>query len=206
MAKEASAGSRERRPSKAEVVASKLDRTRAYPLTPGLVAAVLARHAPYALEHNLDEEFLQWSGPMDQWLSKLALIACMHHRYLVVRGGKPAAYDEALVEEMMGLGDYSPEREDEFIAKLAHNDGVAEMLSDRVAFWNNEVPDVRATKSISKAPDVSGEDIVSRLRKRADIRRQVSTRKSVQEGKPDRLADLLDEAASEIELLRKSAA
>lgn len=45
-------------------------------------------------------------------------------------------------------------------------------------------------------------DIVYRLRKRAEIRRQISTRKSVQEGKPDRIADLLDEAASEIESLR----
>ena len=45
------------------------------------------------------------------------------------------------------------------------------------------------------------EDLVTRLRKRAEIRRQISTRKSVQEGLPDRLADLLDEAALEIENL-----
>lgn len=47
------------------------------------------------------------------------------------------------------------------------------------------------------------DDIVERLRKRAEIRRQIPTRKSVQEGKPDRLSDLLDEAANEIERLRK---
>lgn len=47
------------------------------------------------------------------------------------------------------------------------------------------------------------EDIVYRLRRRAEIRMQASTRKSVQEGKPDRLADLLNEAAQEIERLRK---
>jgi hypothetical protein len=46
------------------------------------------------------------------------------------------------------------------------------------------------------------EDIVYRLRKRAEIRRQIPGRKSVQEGKPDRMADLLDEAADEIEKLR----
>lgn len=46
------------------------------------------------------------------------------------------------------------------------------------------------------------EDIVYRLRKRAEIRRQISTRKSVQEGQPDRIADLLEEAANEIEGLR----
>lgn len=46
------------------------------------------------------------------------------------------------------------------------------------------------------------DDIVYRLRRRAEIRRQITTRKSVQEGQPDRLADLLDEAADEIESLR----
>ena len=42
-----------------------------------------------------------------------------------------------------------------------------------------------------------------RLRVRAQIRRQIPSRKSVQEGKPDRLADLLEEAADEIERLRE---
>lgn len=46
-------------------------------------------------------------------------------------------------------------------------------------------------------------DLVDRLRKRAMIRRQIPTRKSVQEGAPDRIADLLEEAANEIENLRK---
>jgi hypothetical protein len=45
------------------------------------------------------------------------------------------------------------------------------------------------------------EDLIFRLRKRAEIRRQISTRKSVQEGKPDRIADLLEEAADAIERL-----
>ncbi len=45
-------------------------------------------------------------------------------------------------------------------------------------------------------------DISYRLRKRAEIRRQIPSRKSVQEGKPDRIADLLEEAADEIEHLR----
>lgn len=43
------------------------------------------------------------------------------------------------------------------------------------------------------------EDLITRLRKRAKIRRQIKDRKSVQEGKPDRIADLLDEAADHIE-------
>jgi hypothetical protein len=42
------------------------------------------------------------------------------------------------------------------------------------------------------------QDLVYRLRKRAEIRRQISSRKSVQEGKPDRISDLLEEAAAEI--------
>jgi len=46
------------------------------------------------------------------------------------------------------------------------------------------------------------EDLVYRLRKRAEIRRQIPTRKSVQENQPDRLSDLLEEAANEIERLR----
>ena len=45
------------------------------------------------------------------------------------------------------------------------------------------------------------EDLVYRLRKRAEIRRQIQDRKSVQEGKPDRIADLLEEAANRIEEL-----
>ena len=39
------------------------------------------------------------------------------------------------------------------------------------------------------------QDIVYRLQTRATIRRQIATRKSVQEGKPDRIADILEEAA-----------
>ena len=45
------------------------------------------------------------------------------------------------------------------------------------------------------------EDIAYRLRKRAEIRRNILSRKSVQEGKPDRIADLLDEAAAKIDEL-----
>lgn len=39
------------------------------------------------------------------------------------------------------------------------------------------------------------EDVIFRLRKRAEIRRQIPDRKSVKEGKPDRIADLLEESA-----------
>ena len=43
------------------------------------------------------------------------------------------------------------------------------------------------------------QSIIERLRIRANIRRSISTRKSVQEGKPDKIADLLEEAADYIE-------
>jgi hypothetical protein len=48
---------------------------------------------------------------------------------------------------------------------------------------------------------VNQQSLVFRLRKRAEIRRQIQDRKSVQEGKADRIADLLEEAATEIERL-----
>jgi hypothetical protein len=47
------------------------------------------------------------------------------------------------------------------------------------------------------------ETLTQRLRKRAEIRRQITSRKSVQEGKADRIADLLEEAATEISNLQK---
>lgn len=47
-------------------------------------------------------------------------------------------------------------------------------------------------------------DLIYRLRKRAEIRRQIPGRKSVEEGTPDRIADLLEEAANEIEKLEQT--
>ena len=45
-------------------------------------------------------------------------------------------------------------------------------------------------------------DLVERLRLRAKIRKQIQTRKSVQEGKPDRISDLLEEAANALDKYR----
>ena len=45
-------------------------------------------------------------------------------------------------------------------------------------------------------------DLILRLRIRASIRRKISTRRSVQEGKPDRLADLLEASANELSRLK----
>lgn len=49
---------------------------------------------------------------------------------------------------------------------------------------------------------VSQQSLVFRLRKRAEIRRQIPGRKSVEEGARDRIADLLEESANEIEKLQ----
>lgn len=49
--------------------------------------------------------------------------------------------------------------------------------------------------------DTTTFNLVERLRLRAAIRRQIPGRKSVEEGKPDRIADLLEEAAWRIETL-----
>jgi hypothetical protein len=48
---------------------------------------------------------------------------------------------------------------------------------------------------------VAEQSLVFRLYKRAEIRRQIPGRLAVTEGKPDRIADLLDEAANEIQRL-----
>jgi hypothetical protein len=50
---------------------------------------------------------------------------------------------------------------------------------------------------------ISEQSLVFRLRKRAEIRRQIKDRKSVQEGKPDRIADLLEEAANKLDEYEK---
>lgn len=42
------------------------------------------------------------------------------------------------------------------------------------------------------------EDLIYRLQKRSEIRLGIASRKSVQEGKPDRIAELLEEAAQAI--------
>jgi hypothetical protein len=51
---------------------------------------------------------------------------------------------------------------------------------------------------------VAEQSLVFRLRKRAEIRRQIPGRLAVTEGKPDKIANLLDEAADEIERLYES--
>lgn len=49
---------------------------------------------------------------------------------------------------------------------------------------------------------VSDQSLVFRLHRRAEIRRQIPDRLAVTEGKPDKIADLLDEAATKIQWLQ----
>lgn len=58
-------------------------------------------------------------------------------------------------------------------------------------------------ESLDRCMSNNDEDLVFRLLKRAEIRRQIKGRKSVQEGKPDRIADLLEEAAARIQELEE---
>jgi hypothetical protein len=53
---------------------------------------------------------------------------------------------------------------------------------------------------------VAEQSLVFRLRKRAEIRRQIPGRLAVVENKPDKIANLLDEAADEIEKLQATIA
>jgi len=46
---------------------------------------------------------------------------------------------------------------------------------------------------------VAEQSLLFRLRKRAEIRRQIPGRLAAVEGKPDKIANLLDEAADEID-------
>lgn len=52
---------------------------------------------------------------------------------------------------------------------------------------------------------MTADDLTFRLRKRAEIRRQIATRKSVQEGAPDRISDLLEESATALDAYKAHA-
>ena len=47
------------------------------------------------------------------------------------------------------------------------------------------------------------DDIIYRLRKRAEIRKSITSKKSVQNNEPDRISDLLEESANKIESLTR---
>jgi hypothetical protein len=59
---------------------------------------------------------------------------------------------------------------------------------------DSHVERVEPAMTVSPSPE-----LVDRLRKRAEIRRQIPGRKSVVEGAPDRISDLLEEAADALE-------
>ena len=67
------------------------------------------------------------------------------------------------------------------------------IVQERMKFYNDMM---KERKDESHLP-TSEQSLVFRLRKRAEIRRQIKGRKSVEEGKPDRIADLLEENMEE---------
>ena len=91
---------------------------------------------------------------------------------------------------------------------------VQECIDVGIKEFHNYLPNVFPANAIKKAfrssmmhneshLPVAQQSLVFRLRKRAEIRRQIPGRKSVEEGARDRIADLLEEAANEIEKLIK---
>lgn len=68
---------------------------------------------------------------------------------------------------------------------------------------NHILPELKAKMNDESHLPVAQQSLVFRLRKRAEIRRQIPGRLAVIEGKPDKIANLLDEAADEIENLKK---
>jgi hypothetical protein len=76
---------------------------------------------------------------------------------------------------------------------------------DGDGYWQDASPDEEFEKTetvvatLRQGEEHMSDDLVCRLRKRAEIRRQIPDRKSVQEGQPDRIADLLEEAADALE-------
>lgn len=77
-----------------------------------------------------------------------------------------------------------------------------ENLNSQRTVYDSESGLIKSVSITTHKDKMNSEDIVYRLKKRAEIRRQIPTRKSVQEGAPDRIADLLEEAALVIEKLR----
>ena len=78
---------------------------------------------------------------------------------------------------------------------------------DRAILWWHHLQPLKTllvTSAVILFQMTEYHDLVYRLLKRAEIRRNIPTRKSVQEGKPDRIADLLEEAAKCIKNLMES--
>ena len=71
------------------------------------------------------------------------------------------------------------------------------MTNPESAYDNERLVSIYDKQQMS--PD---QDLIYRLRERARIRRQIPGRKSVQEGKTDRIADLLEEAADALSNVR----
>lgn len=83
-------------------------------------------------------------------------------------------------------------QEADLVSTLAQKDSVSKVAQDSIA-----------APKVAGSAEGEAESLVYRLKARAAIRRSVKTRKSVQEGKPDRISDLLEEAAERISTLER---
>jgi hypothetical protein len=91
---------------------------------------------------------------------------------------------------------------DGFVANV-YRDGKNHLAA--VEEWKEFTSKQAGSKQIDKVVEQPlDQSLVFRLKERARIRRQAYTRKSVQEGKKDRISFLLYEAADEIERLSES--
>ena len=69
-----------------------------------------------------------------------------------------------------------------------------------VSYAGDEETDTRIVEHHNGGGEMSDiKSLVEELRERARIRRQIPSRKSVREGKPDRIADLLERAAAALD-------
>ena len=109
-------------------------------------------------------------------------------------------------ETMLTLARGTPVRDlDEQISRIdAHLNAAPQDASIRKGEDGIVDTDSRKVESVTSpvatpagaAPATERGELIKQLQERARIRRQIPTRKSVQEGQPDRIADLLERAAA----------
>lgn len=105
------------------------------------------------------------------------------------------------------MTDYTYEELQEMVQwqhdQLEQQARVVDHLKEVINLFINDSSELDNVLEAHKLTIIGEDNLVYRLRKRAEIRRQITTRKSVQEGAPDRISDLLEEAASAFETIIK---
>lgn len=114
--------------------------------------------------------------------------------------------NEITIQDILSDGSYIEDLSDgQFTGSFYSERWNLNGVDYEVIFDNGEVFDFKVyTPFEDKLAEYKAEkydvvDLIYRLRKRAEIRRSISSRKSVKEGRPDRISDLLEEAAGALE-------